>query len=118
MVEGGATVAGDFHRQGLVDQYVFYVAPVMFGGSDARPIFGGAGAPSIGEVWRGAFTQVVPLGGDLRIDVMAASEAGATGTLPVGRSADAASTGGADEDRFGSPSAPFSTESRPGEEIN
>lgn len=69
LVEGGATVAGDFHRAGLVDQYVVYLAPALFGGDDGRALFAGPGAPTIGDVWRGAITAVTPLGADLRIDV-------------------------------------------------
>ena len=44
LVEGGATVAHDFHAQGLVDRYVLYLAPVLFGGDDARGLFAGPGA--------------------------------------------------------------------------
>ena len=36
-------VAGAFHRAGLVDRYVIYVAPALFGGGDARSLFGGHG---------------------------------------------------------------------------
>jgi diaminohydroxyphosphoribosylaminopyrimidine deaminase/5-amino-6-(5-phosphoribosylamino)uracil reductase len=45
MVEGGATVAGEFHRAGLVDRYVLYLAPALFGGDDGRALFAGPGAP-------------------------------------------------------------------------
>jgi diaminohydroxyphosphoribosylaminopyrimidine deaminase/5-amino-6-(5-phosphoribosylamino)uracil reductase len=69
LVEGGATVAGEYHRQGLVDQYVVYLAPALFGGDDARPLFTGKGAPTIADVWRGEFTGITPLGPDLRLDV-------------------------------------------------
>jgi diaminohydroxyphosphoribosylaminopyrimidine deaminase/5-amino-6-(5-phosphoribosylamino)uracil reductase len=75
MVEGGATVAGEFHRLGLVDQYVLYVAPVLFGGDDARPLLAGSGAPSIEDVWRGRITSVQRLGEDLRIEVEPCSPA-------------------------------------------
>ncbi len=71
LVEGGASVAHDLHVAGLVDQYVVYLAPVLFGGDDARGLFAGAGAASIGDVWRGAFDEVRPLGSDLRIDLLA-----------------------------------------------
>ena len=47
LVEGGATVAHGFHAAGLVDRYVLYLAPALFGGSDARPLFSGAGAPTL-----------------------------------------------------------------------
>jgi diaminohydroxyphosphoribosylaminopyrimidine deaminase/5-amino-6-(5-phosphoribosylamino)uracil reductase len=90
LVEGGATVAGAFHRERLVDQYVFYVAPVIFGGADARPMFDGPGAPTIADVWRGAFSAVVPLGADLRLDLVPALDPATAGAVPVGRAAGAA----------------------------
>lgn len=68
LVEGGPTVAGAFHRQGLVDRYVLYLAPVLFGGDDARPLMSGPGAPTIAEVWRGEILAVEHLGSDLRIE--------------------------------------------------
>lgn len=72
LVEGGATVAGAFHRAGLVDRYVLYLAPALFGGDDARPLFAGPGAPTMAELWRGEIAEVTPLGPDLRIDLVPA----------------------------------------------
>jgi diaminohydroxyphosphoribosylaminopyrimidine deaminase/5-amino-6-(5-phosphoribosylamino)uracil reductase len=69
LVEGGPTVAHAFHAQGLVDRYVLYLAPVLFGGDDARPLFAGPGAPTIGEVARGRVRAVTHLGDDLRVDL-------------------------------------------------
>jgi diaminohydroxyphosphoribosylaminopyrimidine deaminase/5-amino-6-(5-phosphoribosylamino)uracil reductase len=71
LVEGGAHVAGDFHRAGLVDQYVVYVAPALLGGDDGRPLLAGPGAPTMAEVWRGRLAGVRRLGEDIRIDVLA-----------------------------------------------
>jgi diaminohydroxyphosphoribosylaminopyrimidine deaminase/5-amino-6-(5-phosphoribosylamino)uracil reductase len=71
LVEGGATVAHDFHAAGLVDRYVFYLAPALAGGDDGRPAFAGAGAPTIGEFWRGRIVSVERLGEDLRVEVAA-----------------------------------------------
>lgn len=67
LVEGGAAVAGAFHRAGLVDRYVVYLAPVLFGGEDGRGLFAGAGAPTIDEVWRGRIVETTQLGGDLKV---------------------------------------------------
>ncbi len=67
LVEGGAGVAGSFHRAGLVDAYHVYVAPALMGGDDARSAFGGAGASTMADVVRGRFESVTPLGDDLRI---------------------------------------------------
>jgi len=69
LVEGGAAVAHEFHAAGLVDRYVLYLAPVFFGGDDARPLFAGPGAGTIGDVWRGRLVSVERLGEDLRVEV-------------------------------------------------
>ncbi len=72
LVEGGASVAHDVHAAGLVDRYVLYLAPALFGGDDARGLFGGPGAPTIDDVWRGRIVATRQLGDDLRIDLDAA----------------------------------------------
>jgi len=69
VVEGGPTVAGAFHRAGLVDRYVVYLAPALFGGDDGRPLFTGPGAPTIADVWRGRITHVERLGDDLKLEL-------------------------------------------------
>jgi diaminohydroxyphosphoribosylaminopyrimidine deaminase/5-amino-6-(5-phosphoribosylamino)uracil reductase len=71
LVEGGARVAHDFHIAGLVDRYVLYLAPVFFGGDDARPLFSGPGAGTIADVWKGRLVSVERLGDDLRVEVAA-----------------------------------------------
>ena len=70
-MEGGARVAHDFHAAGLVDRYVLYLAPALFGGDDGRPLFAGPGAPTIDELWRGRLVSVERLGDDLRVEVAA-----------------------------------------------
>jgi len=69
LVEGGPTVAGAFHRAGLVDRYVVYLAPALLGGDDARPMLAGPAAATIADAWRGRITAVTRLGDDLRIDL-------------------------------------------------
>ena len=69
LVEGGATVAHAIHHAGLVDRYVLYLAPALFGGDDASGLFRGPGTTTIDELWRGRITAVTPLGPDLRIDL-------------------------------------------------
>jgi diaminohydroxyphosphoribosylaminopyrimidine deaminase/5-amino-6-(5-phosphoribosylamino)uracil reductase len=68
LVEGGATVAGSFHRAGLVDRYVLYQAPALFGGDDAQGLFAGAGAFDMADVWRGRLISVERVGLDVRMD--------------------------------------------------
>jgi len=69
LVEGGATVAGDFHRAGVVDRYVVYLAPALAGGDDGRPVLAGPGAATIADLWRGRIVDVTRLGDDLRIEL-------------------------------------------------
>ncbi len=69
LVEGGAGVAHAFHRAALVDRYVVYFAPALFGGDDARGLFAGPGAPTIDELWRGRIVSLRRLGDDLRVDL-------------------------------------------------
>ncbi len=70
LVEGGADVAGRFHRAGLVDRYVVYLAPALLGGDDGRPLLAGPGAPTMAELCRGRFASVVAFGDDLRLDLV------------------------------------------------
>ncbi len=69
LVEGGSHVAYAFHRDGLVDRYVWYLAPAFLGGDDGRPIFAGPGSATMASAWRGRLVSVRRLGGDVRIDV-------------------------------------------------
>jgi diaminohydroxyphosphoribosylaminopyrimidine deaminase/5-amino-6-(5-phosphoribosylamino)uracil reductase len=72
LVEGGPTVAHALHHAGLVDHYVLYLAPALFAGDDARPLFAGPGATTLGHLWRGRVRSVTSLEGDLKVEVSAA----------------------------------------------
>jgi diaminohydroxyphosphoribosylaminopyrimidine deaminase/5-amino-6-(5-phosphoribosylamino)uracil reductase len=69
LVEGGSRVASAFHAARLVDRYLVYLAPALFGGDDAIPLFTGPGARTIGELWRGRLVSVAQLGADLRVEL-------------------------------------------------
>jgi diaminohydroxyphosphoribosylaminopyrimidine deaminase/5-amino-6-(5-phosphoribosylamino)uracil reductase len=71
LVEGGATVAHAFHAARLVDRYVLYLAPALFGGDDGRGLFAGPGAPTIADLWRGRIVAVDHLGDDLKVELEA-----------------------------------------------
>ncbi len=64
-------MAGAFHRAGLVDRYVLYLAPALAGGEDGRPIFAGPGAQNVGDFFRGTIVSVDQLGMDLRVELAA-----------------------------------------------
>ncbi|MFA9563996.1 MAG: bifunctional diaminohydroxyphosphoribosylaminopyrimidine deaminase/5-amino-6-(5-phosphoribosylamino)uracil reductase RibD [Acidimicrobiales bacterium] len=69
MVEGGAAVAGEFHRRGLVDRYVLYLAPALMGGDGGAPLLGGSGAATMADLWRGRILSVAAVGTDLRVEL-------------------------------------------------
>ncbi|MHB8671957.1 MAG: bifunctional diaminohydroxyphosphoribosylaminopyrimidine deaminase/5-amino-6-(5-phosphoribosylamino)uracil reductase RibD [Acidimicrobiales bacterium] len=93
LVEGGATVAGAFHRAGLIDRWVIYLAPALLGGDDGRPLFAGAGAPTLAEGWRGQVLSMRRLGPDIRLDLAAAPHLHAE---PAGAAPRASTTAGMD----------------------
>lgn len=70
LVEGGAHVAGELHRTGLVDEYIVYLAPALAGGDDGLPMLAGAGAATIGDFWRSQVADVRQVGPDLRIRML------------------------------------------------
>lgn len=70
MVEGGANTVAQFQAEGLVDRYVVYLAPAIFGGDDARPMFVGAGVQTIDELPRGRFVGIRRIGDDVRLDLV------------------------------------------------
>jgi diaminohydroxyphosphoribosylaminopyrimidine deaminase/5-amino-6-(5-phosphoribosylamino)uracil reductase len=80
MVEGGAHVAHAFHAASLVDRYVLYMVPALFGGDDGVPMFAGPGAATLDRVWRGRLVSVTSLGQDLRVELEPCPDASVTPT--------------------------------------
>ena len=56
----GPAWPASFHRRGLVDQYVLYLAPALLGGDDGLPLFAGPGAPTMADAWRGRISRPAP----------------------------------------------------------
>ena len=52
LLEGGATLAGSFRDAGELDELRLFFAPILLGGTDARPLLGGVGAGTIGDAAR------------------------------------------------------------------
>ena len=70
LVEGGAGLAGQMHREGLVDRYVIYVSPSIMGGDDGKPLLSGDGVATMESISRGKFANVTQLGEDVRLDLV------------------------------------------------
>ncbi|KWS06673.1 Diaminohydroxyphosphoribosylaminopyrimidine deaminase [Lysobacter capsici AZ78] len=65
-LEAGATLAGAFLAQGLVDEVLLYVAPVLLG-ENARPLFGGLGIEAMTSKLQLDVIDVRRLGEDTRV---------------------------------------------------
>ncbi len=67
LIEGGATVAGAFLDQGLVDKFSFFIAPMIIGGTSAPPAIGGNGAEKIIDAVNLHDVEITQHGNDIEI---------------------------------------------------
>ena len=70
LVEGGATLAWSFVRDGLVDKVVMYLAPIFIGGIAATGVLSGEGFTPVSEALAldFDFEAVARVGADLRLE--------------------------------------------------
>ncbi|MFC4494917.1 bifunctional diaminohydroxyphosphoribosylaminopyrimidine deaminase/5-amino-6-(5-phosphoribosylamino)uracil reductase RibD [Streptomyces ovatisporus] len=73
LLEGGPTLAGSFVEEGLVDEVIGYVAPVLLGAGPAA--LGDAGIAAVAQALRLQMTESVRIGPDLRITAVPAGSA-------------------------------------------
>jgi diaminohydroxyphosphoribosylaminopyrimidine deaminase/5-amino-6-(5-phosphoribosylamino)uracil reductase len=67
LLEGGPTLNWEAVRSGLVDEIVFYVAPVLVGGEDAPSILMGDGIPTIADGVPLDIREVSRIGSDVKV---------------------------------------------------
>ena len=67
LIEGGPTLAWEAVARDVVDEAVFYFAPVLVGGEDAPSVLMGGGMPSIGEARPIEIREVVRVGRDIKV---------------------------------------------------
>jgi diaminohydroxyphosphoribosylaminopyrimidine deaminase/5-amino-6-(5-phosphoribosylamino)uracil reductase len=65
MLEGGATLAGSFHEAGEIDELRLFIAPVLLGGGDSRPLLAGLGPERIADAERALAVDWEPSGEDM-----------------------------------------------------
>ena len=82
LLEGGPTLAASFLAAGLVDRVVAYLAPALIGGGGLGALEG-VGAPTIGDVIRLRFDEVVRIGPDVRLTATLLTERSAASWEPV-----------------------------------
>ena len=76
-VEGGPALASSFLREGLVDELLVYIAPVLLGGD--RLALTDVGVATIADARRLAVASVTPLGDDLLLALRPAPQTPAEG---------------------------------------
>lgn len=71
-LEGGATLAAAFLREGLVDELIAYVAPVLLGAG--RPLVGDLGIGTLAQALRFDLVDVTRVGSDVRLTLAPATK--------------------------------------------
>ena len=67
LLEGGPTIAWSAIRDGIVDQLVLYLAPILVGGHGATGWLAGSGFAPIGRAAHVDVVSIEPLGQDLKV---------------------------------------------------
>ncbi len=67
LIDGGATLAWSAAAEGIVDRFVFYVAPTLIGGSAAPSALGGAGIATLADALQVQVERVERVGADLKV---------------------------------------------------
>jgi diaminohydroxyphosphoribosylaminopyrimidine deaminase/5-amino-6-(5-phosphoribosylamino)uracil reductase len=67
LVEGGATVAGEFVDAGLVNKVTFFIAPKIVGGTEAPSAVGGKGVEMMSDALELQNVTVTQRGKDIEI---------------------------------------------------
>jgi diaminohydroxyphosphoribosylaminopyrimidine deaminase/5-amino-6-(5-phosphoribosylamino)uracil reductase len=67
ILEGGATLAGAFNDAGEIDELRLFIAPVLLGGADAKPLLGGAGVGAMADAERALAVDWSVSGEDLLV---------------------------------------------------
>lgn len=67
LCEGGAKMGLSLLEQGVVDEFLLHLAPVVLGDEEAKPLFAGRNVDSIEDVLRMRLTGVDASGGDVRL---------------------------------------------------
>ena len=68
LLEGGATLAGESVRTGIVDRVAIFVAPLLFGGNDGSFLFNGAGSRLLADATRLSDIRTRMFGDDILIE--------------------------------------------------
>lgn len=73
LIEGGSTVAADFHSAGLIDKYIIYYAPTLFADDSSMPMFNfEKSAERFGKkkkAKKGKLLNVQVLGNDIKVEM-------------------------------------------------
>lgn len=67
LVEGGSEVHGSFLTEGLIDEVVVYIAPMILGGRSAKTAVGGEGIATLTDALKLDSVEIEPIGVDYKL---------------------------------------------------
>ena len=76
LIEGGAELQGNALECGIVNKLQVYIAPKLFGGSDAKTAVGGIGTSDPQTAWRLSDRKITVLGEDILLEYRLKGEEG------------------------------------------
>lgn len=68
LLEGGAQLHEAALRAGIVQQVQIYIAPKIFGGTDAKPAIGGTGIAEVADAYQLSAPEITRFGDDILLD--------------------------------------------------
>lgn len=69
LLEGGERLCGEMLRQGLIDRFLFFIAPKLVGG-EGKGLFAGVGAALMGDALPLAIRRVSRVGDDILVEAV------------------------------------------------
>lgn len=69
LLEGGERLCGEMLRQGLIDRFLFFIAPKLVGG-EGKGLFAGVGAALMGDALPLAIRKVSRVGDDILVEAV------------------------------------------------
>ncbi|RMF96525.1 MAG: bifunctional diaminohydroxyphosphoribosylaminopyrimidine deaminase/5-amino-6-(5-phosphoribosylamino)uracil reductase RibD [Candidatus Schekmanbacteria bacterium] len=67
MIEGGGEINASALKQGIIDKFFLFFAPILIGGNNAKGFVGGSGIKKLSEAYKMDITKIKRIGRDILI---------------------------------------------------
>jgi diaminohydroxyphosphoribosylaminopyrimidine deaminase/5-amino-6-(5-phosphoribosylamino)uracil reductase len=68
LIEGGSELSASALKEGIVDKVIFFIAPIIIGGTLSPGVIGGDGTARLKDAWKVKNLSVQQSGSDLMIE--------------------------------------------------